>query len=129
MQIVLCLLVAMCQPKEQIHDNPRGELDTAVPHFAKLLEDDKIAEFIDTAIDPSRLKDYQKRLTREELVDYFRKIRKDVAKGLRQIHSLHLKPEESEPLLKEDEKVMTFTFPDGGMVTFYRRKGLWYGAF
>jgi hypothetical protein len=128
MFLTICILTACCEKGETPKDDPLSDLSTAVPYFAKLLEDGDDEMFID-GIYPPRLKDYLKETTREQLVDDLRPRAKDMAIGLRQITELKLELKKRKPLLEEFEVQATFTFPDGGKLSFYLRKGRWYGAF
>ena len=72
MYTVLTLLLLMAPSEEKLENDLRKELSTAIPHFAKLLEDGKVEEFIDTAIYALRLKSVLKQTTRERLIEGYR---------------------------------------------------------
>jgi len=109
-------------------EDPRSKLETAIPYFIRLLEEEKYDEFIDKAIRRSVLEDILARQSRDELINELKGGRKRVLELLKVVKEL--KGEPFEPLLKEDETGMRYRLPDGKVIiNFYKRMGLWYGSF
>jgi hypothetical protein len=108
--------------------DPRSTLETAIPYFIRLLEEEKYDEFIDKAMYPPRLEGYLAEQSRDQLKEDLKRGRKGQIELLREIQKL--KGEPFNPRLEEYESGMQFRDPNSkGSFAFFKRKGVWYGAF
>lgn len=135
--LLTVLSAAVCAPEatERKEPDPRSTLETAIPYFITLLEEDKIDTFIDEAIHPDRLKDYIERAGREVFRENVRKGQKETIEMLRKLQKIKGKP--FKPYSEKDEAGMKFevSIPPElhefgkptTTITFYKRNGLWYG--
>jgi hypothetical protein len=103
-------------------------LETAIPYFIRLLEEEKYDDFIDKAIAPSSLSFALARQSRDELRLRVKEVRKDVIEFLRECQELKGEPFEDPG--KKGGKGMRFRTTGGhGIVLFYQRNGVWYVKF